>query len=202
MGYERMLEQINSGELTYSRLWNRNVITKTDPCWKKSTLITSELGRDYHNQHFLKFENHASGSKLQGPIHGDQKRYHQCSLEGKRTKSGKKHFLRLVFFSHQISIKPGTNTDIDNKPLRAFMKEVFEELALLFKELGCDLILLGKMFHPERTPPSLAAGRLVAVPLWEGFSIGQDEEKIHAGYGDPRFSLDIFSTVSTRKLWK
>ena len=67
-----------------------------------------------------------------------------------RDKSGQKNILVAGSLSHMIPIPEGTDRASKTPPSTDFMEESIEELAMLHKELGCDLILLEMMKHPER----------------------------------------------------
>ena len=207
MSYESFLERINSGELiildggTGTELQKRGVAMAPGawcgPVSLENRSVLEEVHLDYIRAGAeIITANTYSSSRIMLREAGYENQFveiNNAAIDAAltaRERSREKTVLVAGSLSHMIPIKPRTDTAADNKPSTAFMKEAFEELALLFKELGCDLILLEMMYHPERIPPALAAGRSAGLPLWAGFSIGQDEEGNPSVYKDSGCSID------------
>lgn len=91
--------------------------------------------------------------------------------------------------SHMIQIPEGTDRASKTPPSTDFMEESFEELAMLHKELGCDLILLEMMKHPERINMFMKGALKTGLPLWAGFSFRENESGELCCYDDPSISL-------------
>jgi homocysteine S-methyltransferase len=65
--------------------------------------------------------------------------------------------------------------DLDREPPPEVMLAGFEELALLLRDAGCDLILLEMMYYPQRIPLAFEAAHATGLPVWAGFSARRDE---------------------------
>ena len=105
-----------------------------------------------------------------------------------RDKSGQKNILVAGSLSHMIPIPEGTDRASKTPPSTDFMEESFEELAMLHKELGCDLILLEMMKHPERINMVMKGALKTGLPLWAGFSFRENESGELCCYDDPSIS--------------
>lgn len=79
--------------------------------------------------------------------------------------------------SHMCPMVGGAaHTDLAHLPSRDEMAEAFNELAQLFREEGCDLILLEMMYHPERMQPAFEAAAQTGLPVWAGFSARRGDD--------------------------
>ena len=105
-----------------------------------------------------------------------------------RDKSGQKNILVAGSLSHMIPIPEGTDRASKTPPSTDFMEEALKELAMLHKELGCDLILLEMMKHPERINAVMKGALKTGLPLWAGFSFRENESGELCCYDDPSIS--------------
>lgn len=88
-----------------------------------------------------------------------------------REKSGLGDTLVAGSLSHMVPLVSGTILpDRSRFPSRMEMSDAFEELAQLFREEGCDLIVLEMMFDPERMELAFTAARNSGLPVWAGLS--------------------------------
>lgn len=89
-----------------------------------------------------------------------------------RDASGRDDILIAGSLSHMCPMISGTSiVDSDNVPSSAKMADAFAELATLFLDQGCDLILLEMMYFPERMGLAFHAAKQTGLPVWAGFSV-------------------------------
>ncbi len=88
-----------------------------------------------------------------------------------REASGRNDVLIAGSLSHMSPMIGGTGQqDPRRAPSATEMAEAFEELALLLRDAGCDLILLEMMYRPERLGAAFKAALKSDLPVWAGFS--------------------------------
>jgi S-methylmethionine-dependent homocysteine/selenocysteine methylase len=93
-----------------------------------------------------------------------------------RDASGRDDILIAGSLSHMCPMISGTSiADSDNAPSSARMADAFSELATLFLDQGCDLILLEMMYFPERMGLAFHAAKQTGLPVWAGFSVRRGE---------------------------
>lgn len=72
--------------------------------------------------------------------------------------------------SHMAPIQAGTAVPDANGPSRATLAEAYEELALLLRAQGCDVILLEMMYDRNRIPLAVDAALKAGLPIWIGYA--------------------------------
>ena len=107
-----------------------------------------------------------------------------------REKSGRKDILVAGSLSHMVPVAEGTDRVSKTTPPLEIMEEAFEELAMLHKQLGCDLILLEMMKHPERIHAVMKGAQKTGLPLWAGFSFKEDDSGEVCCYDDQNISVE------------
>ena len=107
-----------------------------------------------------------------------------------REKSGRKDILVAGSLSHMVPVAEGTDHVSKTTPPLEIMEEAFEELAMLHKQLGCDLILLEMMKHPERIHAVMKGAQKTGLPLWAGFSFKEDDSGEVCCYDDQNISVE------------
>ena len=107
-----------------------------------------------------------------------------------REKSGRKDILVAGSLSHMVPVAEGTDRVSKTTPPLEIMEEAFEELAMLHKQLGCDLILLEMMKHPERIHAVMKGAQKTGLPLWVGFSFKEDDSGEVCCYDDQNISVE------------
>ncbi len=113
-----------------------------------------------------------------------------------RERSGKNKVLVAGSVSHMIPLQGGTDRVIKGVTSSAGMAEAFEELALLLQRLGCDLIVLEMMHHPERIEHALAGAKKTGLPLWAGFSIKCDSDERLVSFGSSEYTAkEVFASI-------
>ncbi|MEM7023133.1 MAG: homocysteine S-methyltransferase family protein, partial [Pseudomonadota bacterium] len=139
----------------------------------------------------------ASSRLMLGPAGlGDQfKDINRIAVEAAhraRDASGRDDVLIAGSVSHMCPMVGGTaRPDPDRVPPEAEMADAFEELGVLLRDEGCDLILLEMMYDPARIGPAFRAATATGLPVWAGFSArrGQDGQVLSfAPGGDIPFS--------------
>jgi homocysteine S-methyltransferase len=109
-----------------------------------------------------------------------------------REASGRDDVLVAGSLSHMSPIIGGTtHPDLARTPSESEMAEAFDELALLLRDQGCDLIILEMMHRPERMGLAFAAATATGLPVWAGFSArgGEDGQLLaHASERDLPFA--------------
>ena len=116
---------------------------------------------------------------------------------GAREKSGRKDILVAGSLSHMVPVAEGTDRVSKTTPPLEIMEEAFEELAMLHKQLGCDLILLEMMKHPERIQAVMKGAQKTGLPLWAGFSFKENDSGEVCCYDDQNISVEeVLNAVS------
>lgn len=113
-----------------------------------------------------------------------------------RRKSGRKDILVAGSLSHMIPMQAGTDrvgtADLSDE----LIAESLEEMVLLLKNQGCDLILLEMMYHPGRAKLAVEAAGKSGLPVWAGFSLKRDETGSYCSFGYNDYSADaVFDSV-------
>lgn len=88
-----------------------------------------------------------------------------------RERSGRDDVLVAGSLSHMCPMLAGTGrADSHRMPSEAEMADAFQELALVLRDEGCDLILLEMMYDPARLSLAFDAATQTGLPVWAGFS--------------------------------
>ncbi|MBC8267455.1 MAG: homocysteine S-methyltransferase family protein [Rhodospirillaceae bacterium] len=104
-----------------------------------------------------------------------------------REASGQSDVLIAGSLSHMCPIAGGTSKPVLNKvPSQAQMADAFAELATLFVDQGCDLILLEMMYYPERMGLAFEAAKQTGLPVWAGFSVRRGDKGQVLSYAPDR----------------
>ena len=100
----------------------------------------------------------------------------QAALRARET-SGRTGVLVAGSLSHMCPIVKGdSRADLSRAKSKEEMAEAFEELALILRDEGCDLILLEMMYDPQRTRLAFAAAAAADLPVWAGFSARRGDD--------------------------
>jgi len=115
-----------------------------------------------------------------------------------RAESGQSGVLVAGSLSHMCPQIPGTTeTDHHRMPPATAIAAAIEELAMLLKNEGCDLLLLEMMYDPDRMSFAFEAAKKTGLPVWAGFSArrGDDGRVLAMKDSDTPFErlLDILS---------
>lgn len=88
-----------------------------------------------------------------------------------RSESGHPDVLVAGSLSHMCPQVPGTTeTDHSKMPSTEAIAAAIEEMAMLLKDEGCDLLLLEMMYDPDRMGFVFEAAKKTGLPVWAGFS--------------------------------
>jgi homocysteine S-methyltransferase len=104
-----------------------------------------------------------------------------------RDASGQGDVLIAGSLSHMCPIVGGTaQPDPNRAPSEADMADAFEELGVLLRDEGCELILLEMMYDPARIGPAFRAATATGLPVWAGFSARRGEDGHVLSYASER----------------
>ena len=104
-----------------------------------------------------------------------------------REASGRDDVLIAGSLSHMCPFADGSlQPALSDGPSQTQMADAFAELAMLFRDQGCDLILLEMMFFPERMGFAFQAAKQTGLPVWAGFSVRRGENGQVLSYAPDR----------------
>lgn len=94
-----------------------------------------------------------------------------------RAESGRPDALVAGSLSHMCPQVPNTTqTDLSRLPPASVIAAGIEEMAMLLKDEGCDLLLLEMMYDPDRMKFAFEAAKKTGLPVWAGFSARRGED--------------------------
>ena len=94
-----------------------------------------------------------------------------------RTESGQSGVLVAGSLSHMCPQVAGTTeTDHARMPPPSTIEAGIEEMAILLKNEGCDLLLLEMMYDPARMRFVFEAAKKTGLPVWAGFSARRGDD--------------------------
>ena len=194
MSYTKIERRLNSGGIvildggTGTELERRGVPMHPDAWSGPATLDNVDVLENIHRDYFAAgadiviANTYASSRLMLGPAgFGDSfeeinKTAIHVALRA-REASGQNDALVAGCLSHMCPIVRGTaKQDRSQTPSVEEMTDAFEELATLFLDEGCDLIILEMMFYPERIPLLCKAAIATGLPVWAGFSARQGKD--------------------------
>ena len=113
-----------------------------------------------------------------------------------RERSKKRDVLVAGSLSHMCPIKKGTaQSDESSLPPENVVESSLEELAILMRSEGCDLIILEMLYDPRRMGAALRAATKSGLPIWAGFSARRGRSGEVLGFG-PESDISFRQIVS------
>jgi homocysteine S-methyltransferase len=173
---------------TGTELQSRGVPMDPDAWCGPSTLGNANVLESVHRDYIaagadvITANTYASSRLMLGPAgyadrFGEINRAAVATAQRARAASGRDGVLVAGSLSHMCPVVGGTaRPDPARAPSAAQMAEAFEELAMLLRDEGCDLILLEMMYDPDRMPAAFAAAAATGLPVWAGFSARRGDD--------------------------
>ncbi len=194
MRYAEVERRLRSGGIvildggTGTELERRGVIMDPEAWCGPDTLenagVLEAIHRDYiaAGADIVTANTYASSRLMLGPA-GFGARFEEinriavAAAQRARESSGRHDLLVAGSLSHMCPIASGTaRPDPTRTPSKAEMADAFEELAVLLRDEGCDLILAEMLYDPERIGLALTAAAGTGLPLWAGFSARRGDD--------------------------
>ncbi len=146
--------------------------------------ILTEIHRDYiaAGADIITTNTYASSRLMLGPAGFDDKfseinKAAVAAAHKARADSGQAGILVAGSLSHMCPQVPNTTqTDLSRLPPAAEIAAAIEELAMLLKEEGCELLLLEMMYDPDRMKFTFDAAKKTGLPVWAGFSARRGDQ--------------------------
>lgn len=215
MAYETLRRKLESGKLvvmdaaTGTELEKRGAVMSEGAWCGVASVDFREVLEDVHRSYIevgaeLISTNTFASSRIMLAQAGEAGRFEEINRNAveaalkAREQCGTPEVVVAGCLSHMIPVQTGTDEAVTTGPSAAEMQEAFEELALLLKDAGCEMLMLEMMYHPHRVPWVLQAAQKTGLPLWVGFSIRQNDSGELVSFAhDQEFSLEeLFACVA------
>jgi len=204
MSYAAMERRLKAGEIvildggTGTELERRGVAMDPEAWCGPATLGNAEVLEAIHRDYIaagadiVTANTYASSRLMLGPAGygGRVEEINRVAVEAAqraRAASGRDDVLVAGSLSHMCPLKDGgAQADPARAPSAAELAEAFEEMALLLRDAGCDLVLLEMMYDPARVAPAFAAAARSGLPMWAGFSARRGADGRVLGFAPER----------------
>lgn len=204
MGYESLRQRLDRGDIvlldggTGTELEQRGVAMDSEAWCGPATLHNADVLEGIHRDYILAgadiiTANTYASSRLMLEPAGHGERFEQINRSAVETahrardSCGRQDVLVAGSLSHMYPLTAASDQpDRAREPAPQTMRVAFQELALLLRDAGCDLILLEMLYDLHRIELVLEAALATGLPVWAGFAVRRDERGEIVAYAPDR----------------